>query len=159
MTRFPYSKVMRLIDNHLSKGTFVISSWRRIRMWWNMSFLVLWSQNPSILCWTCFLALFQPQSDAVDHLWTFKGEESSGQPCVQGWICDHLLDNNKNVVEDIVYDTLITKYFYFMLNMVFDSFSNPSRFCWPCLAIQSWGKEWSTIRWRVTLRFSFGAES
>ena len=31
---------------------------------------------------TIFLALFQPQAGAVDHLRPFKGEETSGQPRV-----------------------------------------------------------------------------
>ena len=66
------------------------------------------------------------------------------------------MEQNKNGVENDVYDTLITKYFYFMLNMVFGSFLTPSRCCWPSFSIQRWGKEWSTMCIRVPLLMSFG---
>ena len=46
---------------------------------------------------------------------------------------------------------LITKYFYFVMNMFFGPFSTPSRCCWPSLAIQRWGKELSTMHQRVRL--------
>ena len=63
------------------------------------------------------------------------------------------------MVEGVVYDTLITKSFYFMMNVVFGSFSTPNRCCWPSLDIQRWGKECSTRRLRVPLWLSFGSES
>ena len=53
------------------------------------------------------LALFQPQEGAVDHLWPCKGEERSGKRCFLGYLSDILLGKNHNVVEDIVYNTLI----------------------------------------------------
>ena len=71
---FGHSKVRIVMVNQTSKGTIFIFSWRRIRMWWRMLFLVLWSQNTYVLYWTWFLALFQPQSGAVHHLWQFKDE-------------------------------------------------------------------------------------
>ena len=46
-----------------------------------------------------------------------------------------------------------------MLNMVFGSFSTPTRCCWPSSTIQRWGKEWSTMRLRVPLWSNFGVES
>ena len=38
-----------------------------------------------------------------------------------------LPENNKNTVEDVVSGALITKSFYFMLNIVVGYFSTPSR--------------------------------
>ena len=122
LTIFVHKKVRKWVVNHTSKGTPVIIFWSRIIIWWKALFTILWSQNPSILWWTWFLDLFQPQTDAVDHLWTFKGEERSVQPDVYGCLCDCLLDQNQNLVEDVVYDTLVTKSFYLMLNMVFGYF-------------------------------------
>ena len=58
-----------------------------------------------------------------------KGKERNGQSDVDRYLCDRLLEKNQNLVEDVVYDTLITKSFYFMLNMVFGYFSTPSRSC------------------------------
>ena len=62
LTIFGHSKVRERVVNHASKGTFVIVFWSRIRMWWRTFFAILWSQNPSILCWTWFLAIFQSQA-------------------------------------------------------------------------------------------------
>ena len=61
LTVLGHSKVRKGIVNQTSKGTFAIVSWRRTRMLWRTSFLMLWSQNPYILCRTCFLAYFQPK--------------------------------------------------------------------------------------------------
>ena len=121
------SKVRKVVVHHAPKDEFVIVFLRRVIMWLRMLFTILWSQNPSILCWTWFLALFQLQAGAVDRLWPFKGEEMSGQCWFLGFLCDSLLEKNHNVVEGVVYDTLITKSFYFVLNMVFGSFSTPGR--------------------------------
>ena len=63
------------------------------------------------------------------------------------------------MVEDVIYDNLITKSFHFILNMVLGYFSTPIRCCLPSLAIQRWGKYWSTICLRVTLWSYFGSES
>ena len=70
---FGHSKVSKLMSNQTSKGAFVIVSCIIIRMWWRTFFLLILSQNPTILCLTCFLDLFQPQAGAVDHLQQFKG--------------------------------------------------------------------------------------
>ena len=43
--------------------------------------------------------------------------------------------------------------------MIFGSFKTPSRCSWPSSDTQRWGKEWSTMRLRVTLWSYFGAES
>ena len=34
LTIFVHSKVSKVVVNHVSKGTFVIIFWIRIRMWW-----------------------------------------------------------------------------------------------------------------------------
>ena len=62
LTIFSHSKVSKGVVNHASKVTFVIIFWSRIRMWWSTLFTILWSQIPFILCWTWFLAIFQPQA-------------------------------------------------------------------------------------------------
>ena len=62
LTIFGHSKVVKGVVNHASKGTFLIVFWSIIRMWWRALFTILWSQNPSILCWTWFLAIFQSQA-------------------------------------------------------------------------------------------------
>ena len=76
---FFHSKVRKGMVDQTSKDNFLIVYCRIIRMWWRTLFLVLWSQNPSTLLWTWFLASFQPWTGAVDHLQPFKVEESSGQ--------------------------------------------------------------------------------
>ena len=58
---FGHSKVRKRMINQTSKGAVLIVSWRRIRMWWRKIFLVLWSQNPSVLCWTVFWLFFNPK--------------------------------------------------------------------------------------------------
>ena len=82
LTIFGNSKVRKGFVNDASKGAFVVISWVIIRMLRWMLLTILWSQNPSIICWIWFLDIFHSLEGAVYHLQPFKGEERSGKWCV-----------------------------------------------------------------------------